>query len=95
MKACMNDHHTIGSYFNGLYGAVYLCTGWIRNAGYNMKVIVVSIDGFSTRKIGDVVNVSERAIGRSYHKNYHMKSPENFTHESKCDCSDCFLEKDI
>ena len=51
-------HHTIGKRFRAWDGEIYICDSWEENAGYWM----------TQEKNPDVRrNVSERAIGRTFH----------------------------
>lgn len=56
------DHHTIGRFFRftpfGRETQTYFCDSWVENAGYWMTNVADPSD----RR-----NVSERAIGRTYH----------------------------
>lgn len=58
------DHTVIGRYFRAWDGKDYLCESWVENMGYWMAEVDtkqrIIPDGRRT-------NVSERAIGRTYH----------------------------
>jgi hypothetical protein len=54
------DHHTVGHRFRAWDGRIYLCVWYNRRAGYQMES-----DDDGPRR---VANVSERAIGATYHE---------------------------
>lgn len=56
-----SDHHTIGGMYLGWNGQYYLCDSWEENAGYWMTNVADPSD----RR-----NVSERAIGCTFHRKY-------------------------
>ena len=60
------DHHTIGKRFKAWDGHVYLCDSHEDNHGYWMT----RVDDPTVRK-----NVSERAIGRTFHKEPAWRQP--------------------
>ena len=61
------DHHTVGKFFKawsylpGGGSTIYYCDSWVENMGYWM----VNVFDVSERR-----NVSEAAIGRTYHQLY-------------------------
>ena len=55
------DHEVVGHYFNGPWGVEYYCDSYDPSCGYWMTP--VKDDGEHKR-----TNVSERAIGRTFHE---------------------------
>lgn len=55
------DHETVGRFFVGLGGLVYYCDSYDPHCGFWMTNI---------HDVQDRRNVSERAIGRTYHQVY-------------------------
>lgn len=53
------NHHTVGHYFKDWNGQYYFCDSYDPRSGYWMTGVLDSMD----RK-----NVSERAIGRTFHE---------------------------
>lgn len=62
------DHDTIGRYFNAHDGKKYWCDSWVENMGFWMTE--VDKDTLVIVPEGRRANVSERAIGRTYHRDY-------------------------
>lgn len=62
-------HDTIGVVFKGHDGKMYLCDSWEDRAGFWMTEVdrntLVVVPG------GRRTNVSERAIGRTFHRRYY------------------------
>lgn len=58
---CVGKHYRHGE-------ATYLCESYDMRYGFKMK-LVEGVDGwFPERKLGHIAEVSERAIGRTYHE---------------------------
>jgi len=63
------DHHTVNRMFaGGLGGHIYVCDSYDPNCGYWMTPIWASIQGHHDNWPASRKNVSEQAIGRSYHE---------------------------
>lgn len=87
----VTSHPVIGSRFRSL-GALYVCTAWRFNAGYDMKLLRNAPDSaFPSRKVGETFNVSERAIDRTYWilKKGHEDYAPPVEHAPVCDCEPC------
>ena len=62
------QHETVGHYFKA-HGDVYLCIRYLPRTGFFMRCIEKGqTQGLLNRAVGEVVDVSERAIGRTYHR---------------------------
>ena len=83
-------HPTVGYRFRS-GPLIYLCTSWDRSCGFWMEVVEGSGDVlYPSRKVGDRVNVSERAIGRTYHRaGYGADEPYRAEHATGCNCFIC------
>lgn len=84
------QHETVGRYFRA-FGDVYLCTKYLRRTGFFMKVVEKGKEpGLIDRPVGHVADVSERAIGRTYHCIYDSPWDEKYeAHEQPCECYVC------
>ncbi len=81
-------HPTVGWHFKGHDGAVYRCTRYSKFEGYWMTVEVQAKDSTRIpREIGYRTCVSERAIGRTFHKI--EAGSKAAAHEKPCDCYVC------
>jgi hypothetical protein len=65
-------HETVGSYFQGYSGAVYFCDSYDPRSGFWMTNILDDAD----RR-----NVSERAIGRTFHEKLGHVRPHHKHHD--------------
>lgn len=63
----MSAGETVGRQFRAWDGALYLCTRYLRREGFWMRVVVES-PTLCRRKVGEETCVSERAIGRTFHR---------------------------
>lgn len=81
------QHETIGHVFKS-FGYRLRCLRWTNATGFFFRVLSVPDDGETDifhRKVGDIVDTSERAIGRTYHRDYDDESYE--PHEAPCECN--------
>ncbi len=83
MQPDRREHETVGHRFRG-GGAIYLCTRYVRAQGFWMR-IVDGADDFG-RTVGHETCVSERAIGRTFHRQWDLRPVE---HEKPCECYVC------
>jgi hypothetical protein len=85
------EHDTVGWRFK-FCGAVYRCTRYERAQGFWMRLIEKSVplsfeDG---HELGYETCVSERAIGRTYHKVWSWdKGEKPEPHAANCECYIC------
>lgn len=80
-------HDTVGWRFQSL-GIEYRCTRYDERRGFWMRVLAIhETPPMYDRVIGEECCVSERAIGRTYHRIYTDHTPE--AHEDPCDCYVC------
>ncbi len=65
----VTDHDTIGQHFKAHDGKYYWCDSWVENMGFWMT----EVDKDTQRIVpeGRRTNVSERAIGRTFHRTYY------------------------
>lgn len=78
----------IGHTWRGWDGGVYLCTRYVYNQDFWMRLVQVPEDAdVRTRRIGDETCISIRAINRTYHR-ADFFAPA-VAHESPCDCETC------
>jgi hypothetical protein len=80
-------HPTVGRLFRSM-GGRYRCTSWDRQSGFWMEMVSDQDRLFPERQPGDRVNVSERAIGRTFHRLYEDTNG-GFQHDDGCNCSIC------
>jgi len=78
-------HPTVGRKFRA-FGAVYRCTSWDRSCGFWMEMVGGKDELFG-RHAGARVNVSEAAIGRTYHRVYDDGTYAR--HDNGCNCAVC------
>lgn len=79
---------------SGGAGAIYLCTHYLKSCGFMMKLIKIETPksegvDFYNRKIGDVICISERAPGRTFHRV--DWDEEEVAHETNCECHECSI----
>lgn len=82
----MTQHPIIGWRWRA-HGSIYRCVRWVRNAGFDMLLEEKGKDEFKSRKVGDVINISEVAIGRTFHLIWNDKT--YVAHQSGCNCRIC------
>ncbi len=81
------QHETIGRVFKS-FGYTYRCLRWTSATGFFFRVLTVpETDDIFHRKVGDIVDTSERAIGRTFHRVWEDESYE--PHEKPCECKLC------
>ena len=80
------QHETVGRAFRA-FGYRFRCLRWARQTGFFMRVLSVPDADpiFPNRKVGDVIDVSERTIGRTFHR----LDDSYEAHEQPCDCHLC------
>ena len=78
-------HDVVGWRFKGPFGVVVRCTRYLPERGFFMKVIANASDAY--RRMGEEFDVSERAIGRTFHRIDGDAAPA--IHERPCRCSVC------
>jgi hypothetical protein len=80
-------HETVGRYLYA-FGDVYLCFRWERRCGFWVRLMQKG-EGVALvkRELGEEACISERAIGRTYHRRYEDDRYE--AHVQPCDCSCC------
>lgn len=63
------NHDVIGQHFKAHDGKYYYCDSWVENMGYWMT----EVDKTTQHIVpgGRRTNVSERAIGRTFHRSYY------------------------
>ena len=82
-------HPTVGYRFKS-GGALYACTSWDRSCGFWMEMVGGKSALLPDRKVGQRFNVSERAIGRTYHReSYSLDTPYQPVHDEGCNCFIC------
>jgi hypothetical protein len=80
-------HDTVGHRFQSM-GIEYRCTRYDERRGFWMRVLAVHDDRpMFERAIGEECCVSERAIGRTFHRIH--DGAESGPHEQPCDCYVC------
>ena len=88
----MRTHETVGRYFRAWDSSIYLCTSWHRASGFWMRVIVKG-DADGARGVGEEACISERAIGRTYHRLPDHEIPAGAPlfpeHAQPCNCYIC------
>lgn len=80
------QHETVGRLFS-FCGARYRCFRYEEGNGFWMRLVDDGDNVFSNRVKGYEGCVSERAIGRTYHRVYNDDSYEE--HNQPCDCHVC------
>lgn len=80
------QHRTVGRKFQS-FGAIYVCTSWDRTCGFWMEMVSGEDTLFRDRRPGERVNISERAIGRTYHRVHGDTSYAR--HDDGCNCAVC------
>jgi hypothetical protein len=83
--AYLREHDTVGRTFT-CSGAVYRCTGYDPSMGYWMQ-IETGRDELLEVGPGHRTNVSERAIGRTFHRRWRDESTT--PHDPDCRCWIC------
>lgn len=69
------DHETIGQVFKAWNGYVFECDSWEENLGFWMTRIDAPEDRRADTHSEFRRNVSERAIGRTFHRHYGKPFP--------------------
>jgi hypothetical protein len=85
----MNEHETVGRVFTS-FGYRYRCLRWTRATGFFFVVLSVPPEEESdifNRRVGDIIDTSERAIGRTFHRDYDNETCEQ--HAQPCECRLC------
>lgn len=86
------NHETVGWTFRGWDGGHYICTHYRPETGFFMRCVKEPDPGVRIRAYGALVDVSERAIGRTYHRLDGETMP--WPHDKCCLCYICKADAD-
>jgi hypothetical protein len=82
------EHETVGWTFQAWDGGHYVCTHYLPKTGFVMRCVKAPNPMLGGRKVGTIVDISERAIGRTYHR----IDSEPTQHDKRCLCYICRRE---
>lgn len=68
------NHHTVGRKFKAWDGKTYFCDSWVENMGYWMSWVDATDEDKADPNSRWRKNVSERAIGRTFHEIHDYKA---------------------
>lgn len=91
-------HATVGHIFKTPGGGTALVTHYLKRTGFILRQIIADKD-MGRRKADDVYDISERAVGRTFHRVSWNDASEAaaaaHVHPTNCECYICCEKRDV